>query len=226
MDRRVVASPAQVRALLAAVEAEHPQLTAFFGCLYYAYLRRGEAISLSNTDCINLPDTGWGELLLSGNAPHAGAEWTDAGTTRDERQLKHRAKKTTRPLPIPPELVQLIRSHLERFGTAPDGQLFRAARGGMLGESTYGRIWRLARIKVLTASQARSPLAGRPYDLRHSGVTLALNAGVPAPEVARRAGHGVEVLLRVYAGCIEGDAPLWNRRIDDALHGGEDSDSR
>ena len=40
--------------------------------------------------------------------------------------------------------------------------------------------------------------------LRHSGVTLQLNAGVPASEVARRAGHSVAVLLRVYAGCIEG----------------------
>jgi hypothetical protein len=62
------------------------------------------------------------------------------------------------------------------------------------------------------------------YDLRHSGVTLALNAGVPAPEVGRRAGHGVEILLRVYAGCSEGQGPLWNRRTDDALHGGEDGD--
>ena len=62
------------------------------------------------------------------------------------------------------------------------------------------------------------------YDLRHSGVTLALNAGVPGPEVARRAGHGVEVLLRVYAGCIEGHTPLWNRRIDDALRAAEDGE--
>jgi integrase len=57
----------------------------------------------------------------------------------------------------------------------------------------------------------------RPYDLRHSGVTLNLNAGVPAPEVARRAGHGVAVLLRVYAGCIDGHEQLWNSRIDTAL---------
>ena len=127
-------------------------------------------------------------------------------------------------MPIPPELVELIRRHVDRFGTTRDGRPFRAPRGGMLGESTYGRISRDARIKALTASQARSPLAGRPYDLRHSGVTLALNAGVPAPEVARRAGHGVEVLLRVYAGCIEGQAPLWNRRIDDALHGDDDGE--
>ncbi len=218
VDRRVVAGPAQVRALLAAVETDQPELTAFFGCLYYAYLRPGEAVYLRKLDCVDLPGTGWGELLLTGNAPHAGAEWTDARTTRDERQLKHRAQKTIRPVPIPPELVELIRRHMDRFSTTRDGRLFRAPRGGMLGESTYGRIWRDARIKALTASQARSPLAGRPYDLRHSGVTLALNAGVPAPEVARRAGHGVEVLLRVYAGCIEGQAPLWNRRIDDALH--------
>ena len=87
----------------------------------------------------------------------------------------------------------------------------------MLSESSYGRIWQRARDKALTSAQVRSPLAARPYDLRHSGVTLQLNAGVPAPEVARRAGHGVAVLLRVYAGCIEGHAQLWNSRIDDAL---------
>lgn len=51
-----------------------------------------------------------------------------------------------------------------------------------------------------------------------SGVTLQLNAGVPGPEIACRAGHTVAVLLRVYAGCIDGQDQLWNNRIDDALH--------
>ncbi|HEV8274198.1 MAG TPA: hypothetical protein VGQ26_00655 [Streptosporangiaceae bacterium] len=87
----------------------------------------------------------------------------------------------------------------------------------LLSESSYGRIWQFARQKALTHAQVDSPLALRPYDLRHSGVTLDLNAGVPAPEVARRAGHGVAVLLRVYAGCIDGHEQLWNSRIDDAL---------
>ena len=90
-------SPAQVRALLAAIETDQPELTAFFGCLYYAYLRPGEAVYLRKMDCIDLPGAGWGELLLTGNAPHAGAEWTDAGTTRDERQLKHGAHRTLGP---------------------------------------------------------------------------------------------------------------------------------
>jgi len=87
----------------------------------------------------------------------------------------------------------------------------------MLSESIYGRVWQRARSSTLTAEQAASPLAARPYDLRHSGITLSLNAGVPAPEVARRAGHGVAVLLRVYAGCIDGHEQLWNGRIDEAL---------
>jgi hypothetical protein len=65
--------------------------------------------------------------------------------------------------------------------------------------------------------------AARPYDLRHGGVTLALNT-IPASEVARRAGHGVEVLLRVYAGCIEGHKQLWNQCLDEALAEDEPSE--
>ena len=91
----------------------------------------------------------------------------------------------------------------------------------MLGESSYGRIWRQAWVRALSPAEAASPLVARPYDLRHSGVTLNLNAGVPAPEVARRAGHGVAALLRVYAGCIDGQDQLWNTRIDDALRDGD-----
>jgi hypothetical protein len=48
-------------------------------------------------------------------------------------------------------------------------------------------------------------------------VSLRLNAGVPAPTVARRAGHSVDVLLRVYAKCIDGDDEIANQRISGAL---------
>jgi hypothetical protein len=40
---------------------------------------------------------------------------------------------------------------------------------------------------------------------------------VPANEVARRAGHGVAVLLKIYAHCIDGQADAANKRITDAL---------
>ena len=40
---------------------------------------------------------------------------------------------------------------------------------------------------------------------------------MPATEVARRAGHGVAVLLKVYANCIDGQDSAANQRIGDAL---------
>jgi hypothetical protein len=49
--------------------------------------------------------------------------------------------------------------------------------------------------------------------------SLWLNVGVPATEVARRAGHGVAVLLKVYANCIDGQDTTANQRISDALDG-------
>ena len=76
---------------------------------------------------------------------------------------------------------------------------------------------RAAREIAFTPDQVVSPLAGRPYDLRHAAVSLWLNAGVPAPTVGRRAGHSVDVLLRVYANCIDGDEEIANQRISGAL---------
>jgi integrase len=78
-------------------------------------------------------------------------------------------------------------------------------------------VWAGARAQALTPAQCRSPLGRRPYDLRHAAVSLWLNSGVPATEVARRAGHGVAVLLKIYAHCIDGQADAANQRITDAL---------
>lgn len=222
VDRRVVASPLQVSKLLLAVRAIAPPLEAFFGAMYYTYTRPAEAVALDK-DALDLPggersDGQWGLLLLSESAPRVGSSWTDAGEeSHDRRQLKHRAKHAVRDVPIPPDQVKLLRTHLKTFGTAPDGRLFQGHRGRYVSESIYGRVWQAARKAALSPALVRSPLAHRPYDLRHAGVTLALNAGVPATEVARRAGHSVEVLLRVYAGCIDGQNDLWNGRISDAL---------
>ncbi|MEU1385930.1 hypothetical protein [Nonomuraea sp. NPDC005730] len=70
---------------------------------------------------------------------------------------------------------------------------------------------------ALTPAQVASPLARRAYDLRLAAVSLWLNGGVPAPEVAARGGHGVDVLLRVYAKCIDGQEEIVNQRIADVL---------
>ena len=150
------------------------------------------------------------------HGPETNRRWTNTGTAHEERGLKHRPTTATRRVPIPPELVTLLRDHLAEFGTAPDGRLFHTRRGGVL-TSGYTDTWAAARTLALTPDQVLSPLANRPYALRHAAVSLWLNAGVPATEVADRAGHSVEVLLRVYAGCIDGGETVANQRIDDAL---------
>jgi len=119
--------------------------------------------------------------------------------------------------PVPPVLVGLLRAHIKRFGTTVDGRVFQTARGGILQDSGYNEVWDEARREALTPAQYRSPLGRRPYDLRHAAVSLWLNAGVPATEVARRAGHGVAVLLKIYAHCIDGQAAAANQRIAEAL---------
>lgn len=111
----------------------------------------------------------------------------------------------------------MLRFHLDGFGTAPDGRVFVGPLGGLFETSSYLPIWRNARKAVLTPTEIASPLAKRPYDLRHAAVSTWLNAGVPATQVADWAGHSVAVLLRTYAKCIVGQDEAARRRIEDAM---------
>lgn len=113
-----------------------------------------------------------------------------------------------------PELSLLLWKHIQEFGTSPDGELFRGVRSEELPTITYRRAWTSARKTALTQEEQKSPLARRVYDLRHACLSMWLNAGVHAPQVAEWAGHGVDVLLRIYAKCINGQHEIakHNRR--------------
>jgi len=179
-------------------------------------MRPAEAADLRAADC-DLPDSGWGKVTLAETKSRAGRHFTDDGATHERRGLKHRGRRSTRTVATPPVLVGLLRQHAELYGLAPDGRFFRGLHGGPLSESVYDRWWKLARRAALTPDQAASPLARRAYDLRHAAASLWLNAGVPATEVARRLGHSVAVLLKVYANCIDGAEDSVNGRIEEAL---------
>ncbi|MEQ4724918.1 tyrosine-type recombinase/integrase [Nonomuraea sp. B19D2] len=220
VDPRTVVNPVQARQLLDAVpkvgRKRGPRLKALFACIYYAALRPEEAADLRLTNC-TLPEKGWGLIVLEKARPQATKRWTDSGQTHESRSLKHRADKETREIPIPPVLVAMLREHIAEFGTAKDGRIFSTRTGGTYSSSAHSYVWQEARKLALTPAQVASSLAGRPYDLRHAAVSLWLNAGVPAPEVAKRAGHSVDVLLRVYAKCMDGQQEQINGKIHDAL---------
>ncbi|MET9292440.1 site-specific integrase [Streptomyces sp. NPDC003077] len=223
VDPRVLVNAVQGRQLLAAVSyvgswhrARGRRLAAFFAVIYFAALRPAEVVGLRLADC-DLPETGWGTLTLRETRPVSGKQWTDSGERHDRRGLKAREADTDRPVPIPPVLVALLRDHLAEFGTAGDGRVFGNERGGVVGSSTYWRVWEEAREFALPPDRVVSPLAGRPYDLRHACITRWLNAGVPIAEVARRVGNSPEVIHRRYHGCIDGHEEAANEKITRAL---------
>lgn len=219
IDFRFVPGPQQASKLIAAVGDQGQRgkhLRTFFGCFYYAANRPGEAMNLRDTD-FTLPEQGWGEMVLRSSTARVGSGWTDTGESFDSRGLKKRARRSTRSVPIPPVLVWMVREHIEEFGTAEDGRLFRAAQGGRLLSKEYGGLWKAARRAVLTEAEAESPLAKVPYSLRHAGVSPWLASGVSPTEVARRAGHSVAVLYRFYAKAIHRNQEHSNQQIQRAL---------
>ncbi|MEU5326323.1 tyrosine-type recombinase/integrase [Streptomyces parvus] len=219
IDFRYVPGPALARKLIDAVGAQGDRgrhLKAFFGCIYYAATRPGEAVTLRASD-FTLPEEGWGQVVLSSSSARVGSGWTDSGESYDSRGLKKRARRATREVPIPPVLVRLIREHIDEFGTTEDGRLFRAVRNGGLLSKEYGDVWKAARLSVLTEQEAKTPLAEVPYGLRAACVSLWLESGVSPAEVARRAGHSITVLFRFYAKAIHGSEDRDNALIESRL---------
>jgi integrase len=101
---------------------------ALYGCMYYGMLRPSEAVSLRLDGC-ELPAAGWGWLEFREVRSAAGREWTDDGQVHEVRKPKGGPKNSVRRVPIPPELVRLLREHVESYGTAPDGRLFWTYQG-------------------------------------------------------------------------------------------------
>jgi hypothetical protein len=163
---RSAATPAEVQAILAEVTRIRPELTAFFGRLYYAALRPAEAVARcvpAPAPCPQVAGDSWQSQHPSpgqrgpglATAPHANSEASSTARTG-----------ATRTVPIPPQLACLLRWHLQTFGCADDGRLFRGARGGPLSEGLYGRIWHQARAAAMPEDETGTQPARRPYDLR------------------------------------------------------------
>jgi len=133
VDRRVVVNPAQARQLLAAVtfvgRNRGRRLMAMFACMYFAALRPAEAVALREADCL-LPEQGWGQLTLTRTLPSSNKRWTDSGEVHDPRGLKHRGRREARIVPIPPELVEILREHIAEFGVARTAGSLPAALAG------------------------------------------------------------------------------------------------
>ena len=224
---RQVPTLVQARALLEAVR-QHGRRGAhfygFFAVMYYAGCRPAEVINLKADD-LTLPEHGWGEITLTGGSPDlgsAGHRFTDDGLRHDPRGLKSRADNEVRVIPIPPDLVRILRDHMAEYPLAPDRRLFylqdkaseKAPRVTCLA---YERMWRRARRTALGKAAASSKLAARPYDLRHGNASFLLGLRIAPTEVARRLGHSVATLHGVYAHWLTDMVDQANAVIEAAL---------
>ena len=92
----------------------------------------GSASAAGMIDSVLAAGSKAGYSFVYAATPDAGGEWTDDGSPRERRQLKHRAEGDSRIVPTHPELTRLLRDHLAEVGTSPDGRLFGGVRGGEL----------------------------------------------------------------------------------------------
>lgn len=230
IDKRAVPNPIQARTLLNGVRGikpSGPRLVAFFATMYFSALRPEEVAALNKRN-LALPEPVWdakreayvygfGEFHLDKAEPHAGGRWTDSGKPRDSRHLKSRAVDEGRTVPCPPELTKILWEHIDQYGYGPDGRVFCGVRGGEVPMITYTRVWRAARKDVLTEEAQATPLAGRPYDLRHAAVSTWLTGGIDPATVADWAGHSLAVLMEVYASCLYGQDVVARRQMEQAF---------
>ena len=225
VDRRSVVNHRQARALLDAVKTQQPsgpRLVAFFALMYYSGLRPEEAINVDRHALVLPPaeePAAWGEIHLTSAAPHAGSHWTNDGSLRETRALKHRIEGESRPVPTPPPLVAILRTTWRNFP-----MVLRAG----CSTASAPRLCRRRRTCRYGGPPARPRL--RRVSRPHRWLAAPTTCGTPASprgstpasptQVAAWAGHGVDVLLKIYARCVEGQDEVAKRRIEAALDDG------
>ena len=200
----------EITSRIVALRSPGARFGAFFAAIGFAGLRPSEAAALQVVD-LQLPDTGWGIVHLRGAIPSPGTRFTNSGETRERKGLKHRPQTAVREVPLPPPLVERLRNHLRRW-PPNTGLVFTNAAGRSVTPENYGRVWNREKGRVWPEGHRLS--ATDPYDLRHTAATAMIRAGVPLPEIGRRLGHSVDVLLRVYAGVFDDDRQRSNTALE------------
>lgn len=173
--------------------------------LAYGGLRPGEALALT-----------WRNLLDR----HLWVTHTIPGLDDDENMptIENGRTKTGRDRKVPfrttPFLLDILLAWKQRLGDPPlDSPVIPAREGEYLHWNYNAWVnWRKA---VWAPTLKGLELTYRkPYHLRHSALTMWIYAGVPINEVAKRAGHTMEVCMKTYAGAWDEYDPETDKPFD------------
>lgn len=102
-----------------------------------------------------------------------------------------------------------------RSGRPPEAELLFSRPDGAPWRDHDYRNWRKRRFSPAAATAGLD--RPRPYDLRHSFVSLLIHEGVSLVEVARQAGHSPAICLRTYAHVIEEFEPADRRSAEEQI---------
>jgi integrase len=212
--RAEVPSVAQALELIEQCGKRSPQarrLVAYLAVTLYAGLRPGEVNAL-RPGSVDLPAKGWGEARVGRSRTITTKANSGAEVAYAEGLTKTRSSRT---VPLHPDLVALIRGHTERWPNKPTEPIFTTASGRVLNEN-IDRVLGAAREQLGWTDG--HPLAGtHHYTLRHTAATVAIEAGLPLTVVADRMGHSVSELMRTYWNIIHGqDRDEMNQRLEAA----------
>lgn len=160
-------TPAQVAQLADAMPAH---LRAAVLVSAYCGLRFGEMAALCRQDVA--PDGT--EIRV-----RVGVTWTKGET----HTLSPKSDAGRRPVVVPPHVAPVLARHLDVWtGSRDEALVFTSTRGSQLRSSTLARSFYRARAEI-----GRTDL--RWHDLRHTGATMATQAGATLKEVQVRIGH-------------------------------------
>ena len=232
VDRRSVVNPRQARALLEAVRAAAAERAPARRLLRGDVLRRASArgsdqprsgqrdpaSDRTRTQQWHDPTMTTGASCTSAaqrpmraaSGPTMEAAREAAAQAPGRGRQPHRAD--------PPRADQAApRSTSPSSARPPTAASSAVSRGGELPTITYRRAWIKARQAALTAAEQASPLARRPYDLRHACLSTWLNGGVYPPRWRSGPGTAWTCCCGSTPSASSGQDELAKRRISEAL---------
>jgi integrase len=151
--------------------------------LAYAGLRPGELRALRLSDIREHTI-----LVQRAASPDGSVKATKTGERRSVRVLR--------------PLAQELREYRLAIGRPPATRLLLSDGEGRPWDKNAWQMWRADRWLPACRSVGLEPVP-RPYDLRHSFVSLLLAGGYQPVWVARQAGHSLAVMLSTYAHLID-----------------------
>ena len=210
---RVVGKPRQPRRLVRPITPEtveriRAQLSqrdaTLVSILAYAGLRPGEALAL-RWGCIRRRT-----ILVERSIVLGQEKGTKTNATRTVRLLG----------PLAQDLAEW---RLACRRPPAEAYVLPRTDGGSWRDDDY-RNWR--RRKFVPAARAAGSASPRPYDLRHSFVSLLIQEGSSVVEVARQAAHSPEECLRTYAHVFEEFDPADRTPAEERIRAARRSDVR